>query len=93
MRTVSQKQCIVTNLNISMQKVDSILLSHTGLRYYYKTDKKIFNEVKNKYLSKLWIDADHETQIKEIAHNIRHKHSNTIRIRKRKYNPLQMELF
>lgn len=93
MRTVSKKQCIVTGLNISMQKVDSILLSHTGLRYYYKTDKKIFNEVKNKYLSKLWIDADHETQILKIAHNIRCKSSNTMTSRKQKYNPLQMELF
>lgn len=76
-----------------MQKKNSILLSHTGLRYYYKTDKKIFNEVKNKYLSNLWINADYETQIKEIAHNIRNKHTNVKTSRKLKYNPLQGQLF
>lgn len=54
-----------------MQKSDSILLSHTGLRYYLKTDVKIYNEVKRKYLSKKWIDTNVETEIKEIAHNIR----------------------
>ncbi|WP_325447987.1 hypothetical protein [Gelidibacter sp.] len=89
----NRRFCKVTNLNISMQKVDSILLSHTGLRYYHKTDKKIYKEVKNKYLSKLWINADHATQIKQIAHNIRCKSSNTMTSRKRKHNPLQMELF
>lgn len=89
----NRRFCKVTNLNISMQKVDSILLSHTGLRYYYKTVKKIYNEVKNKYLSKLWVNADHATQIKQIAHNIRCKSSNTTTSRKRKHNPLQMELF
>ncbi|MFB9056666.1 hypothetical protein ACFFU9_07910 [Mariniflexile ostreae] len=97
--STSQKQdenrrlCVVTKLNISMQKEDSILLSHTGLRYYFKTDKKIFNEVKNKYLSGNWIDSEHETQIKEIAHNIRNTNSNqTIRQRKL-YTKNQMRLF
>lgn len=97
--STSQKQdenrrfCVVTKLNISMQKKDSILLSHTGLKYYFKTDKKIFNEVKNKYLSKLWINSDYETQIKEIAHNIRNKHTNTKTSRELKYNPMQVQLF
>jgi len=54
-----------------MQKSDSILLSHTGLRYYLKTNVKIYNKVKRKYLSKKWIDTNVETEIKEIAHNIR----------------------
>ena len=75
-----------------MQKTDSILLSHTGLKYYYKTDRKVFDEVKNKYLSKLWINSDYETQIKEIAHNIRNKHSN-LNNRKQKYDPMQIALF
>lgn len=89
----NRRFCKVTGLNISMQKADSILLSHTGLRYYYKTDKKIYNEIKNKYLSKLWINSDYEIQIKEIAHNIRNKNSNLMTKRKRTFNPLQTELF
>ena len=89
----NRRFCKVTGLNISMQKVDSTFLSHTGLRYYHKTDKKIYNEVKNKHLSKLWINSDYETQIIKIAHNIRCKSSNTVTSRKRKHNPLQMEIF
>jgi hypothetical protein len=68
--------CIITGVNISMQKDNSILLSHSGLRYYFKNDKKIFEQVKRKYLSKTWTKADFETQIKEIAHNIRNHRSN-----------------
>jgi hypothetical protein len=54
-----------------MQKDSSILLSHTGLKYY-KTDRKVFEQMKT-YLTKQWIESDFETQIKEIAHNIRTK--------------------
>ena len=35
----NRRFCLLTGLNISMQKRDSFLLSHTGLKYYYKTDK------------------------------------------------------
>jgi hypothetical protein len=41
-----------------MQKSNSYLLSHKGLKYYYKTDKNVFNEVKRKYLSHKWIDCE-----------------------------------
>ncbi|MFA9188601.1 hypothetical protein [Flavobacterium magnesitis] len=68
--------CKVTKVNISMQKDSSLLLSHTGLKYYCKTDKKIFEQIKRRYLSKRWYNSDFETQIKEIAHNIRNHRSN-----------------
>lgn len=84
--------CIVTNINISMQKNDSILLSHTGLRYYHKTDKKVFQQLKRKYLSKQWQKADFETQIKEIAHNIRNARSNQSIKQKKLYRPQQYNL-
>jgi hypothetical protein len=58
-----------------MQK-DSLLLSHTGIKYYKKTDVKVYNEIKRKYLSAKWADSDVETQIKELAHNIRNTHNN-----------------
>ncbi|PQJ82625.1 hypothetical protein [Polaribacter glomeratus] len=89
----NRRVCLVTGLNISMQKIDSILLSHTGLRYYLKTDIKIYNEVKSKYLSYKWIDADTETEIKEIAHNIRNKNYNSKNKQKRIYTPKQYQLF
>ncbi len=63
--------CQVTKINISMQKNDSILLSHTGLKYYYKTDRKVFEQIKRQYLTEKWIKSDFETQIIKIAHNIR----------------------
>lgn len=89
----NRRLCRVTRLNISMQKKDSILLSHTGLRYYYKTDMKIFSEVKNKFLSKRWINSDNEIQVKEIAHNIRNKHSNVKTSRRQRQDSRQIELF
>mgnify|MGYP000451090270 CR=1 FL=1 len=87
------RKCRVTRVDISMQKEGSILLSHTGLKYYYKTNKKEFEKIKNKYLSKKWIDANFETQIKELAHNIRNKHNNLKNSREQKYHPNQVQLF
>jgi hypothetical protein len=84
--------CRITNINISMQKNDSILLSHTGLRYYYKTDKKVFEQIKRKYLSEVWFKSDFEKQIKEIAHNIRNTKSNQSIKQKRIYKPEQLNI-
>jgi hypothetical protein len=59
-----------------MQKEDSIILSHSGLRYYFKNDKITFENIKKKHLSTVWKNANIELQIKEIAHNIRNSNSN-----------------
>jgi len=87
--------CPITGLNISMQKERSILLSHTGLKYYFTTDKKIYNEVKRKFLSDNWTNADYKTQIKEIAHNIRNFANNRKNRQKRLYpvNQYRMNIF
>lgn len=84
--------CEVTKFNISMQKNDSVLLSHTGLKYYYKTDRKVFEQIKRQYLSKQWINSDIEKQIKEIAHNIRNTKSNQKTKQIRIYQPQQVNL-
>lgn len=73
---VKNSLCLVTGFNISMQKKNSILLSHTGLRYYFQNDKDCFEQIKKRYLSKNWIKSDLKTQIKHIAHNIRNANSN-----------------
>ncbi len=75
-----------------MQKNDSILLSHTGLKYYYKTDRKVFEQIKRKYLSKQWTKSDFETQIKEIAHNIRNAKSNQQNRQLNKYQYFQINM-
>lgn len=69
--STESRKCKVTGIDISMQKVGSVLLSHVGLKYYKESNPDLFNRLKNKYLSKQWSDADEQTQIKEIAHNIR----------------------
>ncbi|MEH6769453.1 hypothetical protein [Maribacter arcticus] len=89
----NRRICLVTGLNISMQKTDSILLSHTGIRYYLKTDLKVYNEIKRKYLSTKWNDAEKETQIKELAHNIRNINSNRNIKQNKLYTPKQYQLF
>jgi hypothetical protein len=84
--------CKVTGFNISMQKENSILLSHTGLKYYYNTDKRIFEQIKRRYLTKIWFKSNFETQIKEIAHNIRNENSNKTKKQKRIYQPQQINI-
>jgi hypothetical protein len=88
----NRRKCLVTGLNISMQK-DSILLSHTGIKYYKKTDTKVYTEIKRKYLSAKWVDADIETQIKELAHNIRNTYNNRNIKQNRIHNSNQYNLF
>ena len=75
-----------------MQK-DSLLLSHTGIKYYKKTDAKVYNEIKRKYLSTKWVDADIETQIKELAHNIRNTYNNRNIKQNRIYPKNQYKMF
>ena len=84
--------CQITGFNISMQKDSSVLLSHTGLKYYYKTDRKVFEQIKRTYLTKQWIESDFETQIKEIAHNIRTIKSNRNNKQNRTYQPQQVNM-
>lgn len=68
---LDKRKCLVTGLNISMQKESSLYLSHTGLKYYYENDLNTYNIIKNKYLSHRWIGCDLDTEIREIAHRIR----------------------
>ena len=90
--TVFKTLCKVTGFNISMQKDNNILLSHTGLKYYYKTDRKIFEQLKRKYFSKQWSKSNFETKIKEIAHNIRNTKSNQTIKQRKIYQPQQINL-
>lgn len=84
--------CKVTGCTISMQKDNSILLSHTGLKHYYNTDKNMFEQLKRKYLSKVWYDSSFELQIKEMAHNIRNHRSNQHIKQNRLYQPQQVNI-
>lgn len=72
----NERKCTITGLNINMQKDDSHLLSHSGLKYYYENDRTIFDKVKTMFLSDRWRNMDFQLQIKEIAHNIRNRMNN-----------------
>ena len=75
-----------------MQRDNSILLSHTGLKYYHDTNIMIFKQIKKEYLSKVWYNSDFQTQIKEIAHNIRNTRSNQSIKQTRIYKPEQLNI-
>lgn len=76
-----------------MQKEYSILISHSGLKFYFENDKMTFDKLKNKYLSTIWKHANFETQIREIAHNIRNTNSNQNIKQRRLYPQHQIQLF
>lgn len=82
----STRVCEVTGINIEMQRNDSRLLSITGLKYYYKTDKKIYQELERKYLTDRWRHEPIEKKIEEIAHNIRNEKYNKNNNLKRRIN-------
>lgn len=80
------KKCKVTGLDISMQKEGSFLLSHTGLKWYYKNDRKEYDRMEYFYLGSKWRCSDLKTRIKELAHNIRNYENNrNLRILKQRY--------
>ncbi len=87
------KKCLVTGVDISNQDKDSFLLAITGLNHLHRIDKSKFDEVRNKYLSQKWVDANLETQIFEIYHNIRNALSNQRIKQKRLYPAHQNRLF
>ncbi len=87
------KKCLVTGLDISMQKEDSFLLSHTGLKWYFKNDKKEFEKLTKKYLSDKWEKSDFKIQIKELAHNIRNYQNNRKLKQEKLYPKEQYNLF
>ncbi len=81
-----EKVCLITGYNISMQKGNSKLLSHTGIKYYKKHNYKLYKQIENVYLTNNWSGAKEEVKIKEIAHNIRNKYFNN------PINPNQLKL-
>ncbi len=87
--TENRKQCIYTGYDISMQKSNSHLLSHTGLRFLCENNIHEFERLKNIYLSPTLRSSVLQNQIKEIAHNIRTRYS----VKNRTTNKNQVVLF
>jgi hypothetical protein len=90
---LKSRKCLVTGVDISMQKESSFLLSHTGLNNLYKTNRILYNKIKKRHLSKHWLNEDLQTEIREIAHNIRDKIRSRRKKQKRLYPKQQLHLF
>ena len=72
------KKCLVTGIDISNQKNSSLTISENSLKKLYRSDILTLQKLKNKYLPKLWINANLEKQLYEIAHNIRNVKNNAV---------------
>ena len=91
--------CKVTNLDISMQKKDSLFLCSTGLNWYKENTPEIFTKLCAKYLSEKMKHQSIEAQFYYIAHNIRNHKTNPThnlkfsrqRFEQRNYHPNQLQ--
>lgn len=76
-----------------MQKDSSIMLSLAGIRYYYKNYPNVFKKLKERHLTKKWINLDLETQFYHLTHNIRDVNKNRVLKQKKLYSDNQFLLF
>lgn len=72
---LSVKECLITKLNISMQKKGSKFLNVSGIKYYQKNKPDIYLNLK-KRLTKKQLEKSLKIQIKEIAHSVRNEYFN-----------------
>ena len=100
--TTSQniKVCLVTGLDISMQRKGSKFLCYSGLKYYKENNKEVYRKIQEKYLTQKKRKNNVQNQLYYIAHNIRNtftniahnpKHSRK-RFEKRNYNNNQLQI-
>ncbi|MGA1865465.1 MAG: hypothetical protein ACMUHX_10415 [bacterium] len=67
--------CIVTGIDISMQKKGSRFLSIEGIRFLYKNDRQAYNKLLSELPSK-WHNSPLKVQEYRIAHYVRDKFFN-----------------
>lgn len=70
-----KRTCKLTGVDISQQQKKSFLLSHTGLKQLRETNYQAYIRLKDIFLPHRWETSSTQTQIKEIAHNIRSKYN------------------
>lgn len=93
-------KCLVTKLDISMQRKGSKFLCFAGLKYYKENDPETYKEIELKYLTQKMKTRTMEDQIYYIAHNIRNKKTNPThnpkysrqRFEYRNYHPNQIQI-
>ena len=72
----NDRVCIVTNLDISMQKKGSKFLCVKGLKYYKENQPETYQKLKEKFLTREKWHLDLPEQFYFIAHNIRNTKTN-----------------
>jgi hypothetical protein len=75
-----QRFCAITGIEISMQRDDSYLLSHKGLKHLIETDFERFCGIREQFLKKDYHKEEIALQIEKIAKAIRGR---SIRLGKR----------
>lgn len=92
--------CLVTKLDISMQRKGSKFLCSAGLKYYKENEPKTYELLNKKYLTDDKRKTDLKTQFYYLAHNIRNLKTNPNhnpkysrqRFDQRNYHPDQLQL-
>jgi hypothetical protein len=86
--------CLVTKLDISMQRKGSKYLCLVGLKYYKENEPEIYKILEEKYLTEDKKNTDMKTQFYYLAHCIRNVKTNIVHNRKRfenrNYNKQQL---
>jgi hypothetical protein len=70
-----KRSCLVTGLDISMQKDESQFLFTTGVKYYRNHQPGIYADLECR-LSHKWDNASEDVRCREIAHSIRNEYHN-----------------
>ncbi|MBL1220212.1 hypothetical protein JET18_05145 [Chryseobacterium sp. L7] len=87
--------CMVTGLDISMQRKNSFYLCLTGLRYYRENAPDQFELLERKYLTEKRKRLERDEKLYYIAHNIRNAYTNKVHnqksFEKRNYSPNQLQ--
>lgn len=74
----NNRVCLVTGLDISMQKKVSKFLCIAGLKHYKENKPEIYKDLEQKYLTEKMKLRTIDDQIYYIAHNIRNRKTNRI---------------
>ena len=91
----NNRVCLVTKLDISMQRKGSKYLCLVGLKYYKENESETYKILEEKYLTEKQKEKNFDRQIYFIAHNIRNAKTNIVHNRKRfenrNYNKQQLQ--
>jgi hypothetical protein len=80
------KSCPITNVDISMQKGNSVLLSNTGLRWILQNDYFKYEEVRKHFLPRRGVSGLHTKFEKDEINHL------SKQIRNTKYNPRKLRV-